>query len=1704
MAIPYIDRLVSHFNTHGRTRIDVWSHSAYRPIIRYEYRFKYANTSFTSWATYTLDSFIPNPPGQGHNNDQAIKTFYNILANRTATFEIRISNSDGTSDSRSVTFSTGSAAVPAPPEGFNVQTTDTTAVASWDVPINNGGSPILDYKILYTGLSTPVTVSASTRSHTFEGLIRGREYTFEIQSRSSIGLSDTVSRTAIIPGMPTAPTNLKGTAYTTSVLLFWQNPVDTPLTDVEFRYQEGSTPGGTWQSIGSVVERHEVGGLDPNKQYTFQVRGVNDEGGGTGSNSVTVRTADVPWEEFWKFSDLSDVAANRYKSLWLTHDRVFLTRDANRSNFNLEAFNYQGDAQSSENLPHGIYASGRLEAVTPFGKNRIISVYSNANKGVGGRVLIVRDFAGGHGRYGVYEPHDGSNANLLKDIKSVVVTQAGVLISDGGDSGELTNVATQAGIYLIPYDDLLNSLVSDTSIDRLGYTTASFQNDNLEETITRYDLLSAWGDRIYVCKEFQIYTYDLERSIVEIENIPLFRFLNNEERRDMTVYGDHLYLLTTHRIMRVDLRRARPPRPKQTIYPQFVREGGTLDLKAFVEGANSIEFDTDFDPPTHLSIDSNFQLDAGSVTEDTTLLLKFKSSNRVGETPFEFYLTIFADLTPKWKDIATIPMSTRDTLNVFRLVDNAKSIVWRSSFTAPSEVDLDNGKISFNAVPAASRIEIQLTATNPHGDSHITFYIDVIKTSRQVSYSEMTRYRLEIEGIDVTDDLVVGEDEEGNARDSIFEVTENLDVVQVNTRTVGDCELSLDNSDGQYNTYTPNNFWETNNLNPGGFLAKINLYIDSFVDGSYIEDVLFSGIIIQTDENISDVTIVLTCVDLSHILRNASLGTMGLPKQAHLFQQDEQSYEGVYTPERSLLPILAGSGSAIAGDTELKIKSVINQSEGIATTDNSAFISESDLRTSGGYIAERPLLRHRTQHRQRKARFVIDTLAEAAKLYNASVNVELPELDNRFITSHGSIAFNVERSRVTRIPVDWVHDPNTNRRYILLSNREAHVSDMLVCYDIDDDQYRVLHEFETGIFVHRLASSDFDTFYFEVTEGGSFDSSAVPRPTMTETFVANYDSTQTNKTKILRYVVSTDTTTDGFVSATDARSPQAALHYFTGFANKHLLHEFEAIVTDNRSPFQIFADNLHYRYATDSAFGVARVDTSGRTTALFSETPDDFYNSENFAFNIAGNGDVYFAFVSGGAYNQNTTLTIKRRALDGTTTTILTDSKALHELDVLDEAGGAYAGVHEVLYDNNNLYLVVQIQKVRYEDINTASNNNRYRQLTESAGAVLYRANVTGTPTLTVIEKYNFTQFACRSMTAFDGDVYFLENPTEAYLFKPINSNLDSFNVGLGYNVLPENTGSLKKTNSINDIVDTIGNLWYENLPSYGVLTPCLTFNNSLQMIVSYSRMDELLRPNSIASQPDNAQWLVYGRKLDYVLPDIPSNGTIFEVLSGIALQTGTQFSVHQNLIQFKESEPYHAQVNGIIGSTIPFDSENRDFPSEGYLLINREIVRYSGVSGGTFTGLTHGVLGSEIANHADDSKIVYLDNIINADSLNNPYQDIRIRLDTNRFYNVVRDTDGIANPRNAASIEKFGERTYELALGLTRHETAWIGFRAERYLDDLSELRYLVNVRLKPSRYILIGDIISFYYANHLLVPIRVVSITYTADSTEITGRSV
>ena len=332
-----------------------------------------------------------------------------------------------------------------------------------------------------------------------------------------------------------------------------------------------------------------------------------------------------------------------------------------------------------------------------------------------------------------------------------------------------------------------------------------------------------------------------------------------------------------------------------------------------------------------------------------------------------------------------------------------------------------------------------------------------------------------------------------------------------------------------------------------------------------------------------------------------------------------------------------------------------------------------------------------------------------------------------------------------------------------------------------------------------------------------------------------------------------------------------------------------------------------------------------------------------------------------------------------------------------------------------------------------------------------------------------------------------------------------TYNAELGFNVLPESLGALKRINS-SGAVEELGSVWHTDRPYNVFPTRMLSIDGDLHLCAGYGNGDEILRYNSPPSQADNMVHIVYGKTLHYVLPRFQPTESVYEALASLAKSVNATLSFEKNVIMISDRRPFRAETDGATGigtGNLDFSDANKAFPESGYLLIGKEILKYTGITGGAFTGIERGVLGSAIETHADDSRILYLDTLIQTEKLGSPYKSVTLQLDVNRIFNVIRDSGGIAEVRDEDSITLYGERPLTLELGLTRHEKVWIEAVFQSYLEELSTLQQIVNIQVRPDFSLRLGHVTAFYYKN-IIHPMRIVSIRYDQKTTHIKGRTI
>lgn len=195
------------------------------------------------------------------------------------------------------------ATVPAAPTGLAVTTArQTSLVIGWTAGAT-GGSPITDWEYRIIAGKTPggtwTSTGSTATSFTIPNLTGNTEYTIEVRARNTIGVGTAASlTTTTAPTVPAAPTGLAATATHNSLALSWTPGDDggSPITDWEYRINEGTTAGGTWTSTGSTDASVAISGLTPSTSYVVQVRGRNSVGRSTGAQLTTQTEAPDPPE----------------------------------------------------------------------------------------------------------------------------------------------------------------------------------------------------------------------------------------------------------------------------------------------------------------------------------------------------------------------------------------------------------------------------------------------------------------------------------------------------------------------------------------------------------------------------------------------------------------------------------------------------------------------------------------------------------------------------------------------------------------------------------------------------------------------------------------------------------------------------------------------------------------------------------------------------------------------------------------------------------------------------------------------------------------------------------------------------------------------------------------------------------------------------------------------------------------------------------------------------------------------------------------------------------------------------------------------------------------------------------------------------------------------------------------------------------------
>ena len=189
--------------------------------------------------------------------------------------------------------------VPSAPGSLSAVAGSTQVQLAWPAPSFDGGAAVTDYVVEYSTDGTTWTVFvdgvSASRTALVTGLVNGVTHRFRVSAVNSVGRGSAgpvATATPLVPGTPTEPRNLSGTAGRQVASLYWSAPLSnggSAVTDYVIEYVTPTVT--TWTVMPDPVSTSvsaALTGLAANVAHTFRVSAVNVTGQGAPSNSVTL------------------------------------------------------------------------------------------------------------------------------------------------------------------------------------------------------------------------------------------------------------------------------------------------------------------------------------------------------------------------------------------------------------------------------------------------------------------------------------------------------------------------------------------------------------------------------------------------------------------------------------------------------------------------------------------------------------------------------------------------------------------------------------------------------------------------------------------------------------------------------------------------------------------------------------------------------------------------------------------------------------------------------------------------------------------------------------------------------------------------------------------------------------------------------------------------------------------------------------------------------------------------------------------------------------------------------------------------------------------------------------------------------------------------------------------------------------------------
>ena len=255
---------------------------------------------------------------------------------------------------------------------------------------------------------------------------------------------------------------------------------------------------------------------------------------------------------------------------------------------------------------------------------------------------------------------------------------------------------------------------------------------------------------------------------------------------------------------------------------------------------------------------------------------------------------------------------------------------------------------------------------------------------------------------------------------------------------------------------------------------------------------------------------------------------------------------------------------------------------------------------------------------------------------------------------------------------------------------------------------------------------------------------------------------------------------------------------------------------------------------------------------------------------------------------------------------------------------------------------------------------------------------------------------------------------------------------------------------------------------------------------------------------------ILYSDSINPVVPLLETNGrNVYDLLNIINQVTYTfsRFENNKLVIQSKLSKT--ANFVSISGTTLTFNNLRGDIPIIGFVKLGQEFISYNGKTDTTLLNIQRNQLGTVSRFYPAGENMLFFDHIIDSTSVDNPILNINFQNDYNFLVNAIEVQYGQQRTNyleDQRSIRTNERKEATIPTLLDDHQRIWAEKINELYLSELKDLKQNIQLTLKPSFFLRLGQTVILRYPDRAQIdsPCRITRLRFGKEQTHVTLKTL